>query len=100
MELPSGDTLRAWLARPEDVIIGKLMAWDEGRSPRHESDIRDMLAAVRLGTDAELTGMFDRAYIDEWTARVGGDVAALWEGLKAVAERPAPNDRWHPPAPR
>ena len=56
----------AWFARPEDVIIGKLMAWREGRSFKHESDIRDILIAVKLGDDPELSALFDQAYIDRW----------------------------------
>jgi hypothetical protein len=50
----SGETFEAWCARPEDVIVGKLMAWREGRSTKHEWDIRDILAAVRLGEDLNL----------------------------------------------
>ncbi len=37
-----GRHFEAWFARPEDVIVGKLMAWKEGRSFKHESDIRDI----------------------------------------------------------
>jgi hypothetical protein len=42
---------QAWFARPEDVIVGKLMAWNEGRSFKHEADIRDILTAVKLGVE-------------------------------------------------
>ncbi len=37
--LPDGSLMDAWVARPEDVIIGKLLAWEEGRSRKHEIDI-------------------------------------------------------------
>jgi hypothetical protein len=74
----------AWFARPEDVIVGKLMAWREGHSLKHELDIRDILTAVRLGDDPELTAMFDLAYVDTWASRLGSDVAELWQVLKSA----------------
>lgn len=75
----------AWFARPEDVIVGKLMAWREGRSFKHEQDIRDILTAVRLGDDLELTAMFDPGYVDDWAFRLGSDVVELWQTLKSTA---------------
>ena len=36
---PSGRTFEAWVAQPTDIIIGKLRAWDEGRSDKHPKDI-------------------------------------------------------------
>ena len=75
----------AWFARPEDVIVGKLMAWQEGRSLKHESDIRDILVAMRLGTEAELSASFDLGYLERWVARLGGEVPGLWESLKRAA---------------
>lgn len=83
--LSSSETFEAWFARPEDVIVGKLMAWKEGHSFKHEQDIRDILVAVRLGDDPELTNMFDSAYVDAWAAHLGNEVQMLWEGLKAAA---------------
>ncbi len=81
----SGKTFEAWFARPEDVIVGKLMAWKEGHSFKHEQDIRDILVAVRLGDDPELTNMFDSAYVDAWAVHLGDEVQGLWENLKAAA---------------
>jgi len=75
----------AWFARPEDVIVGKLMAWKEGRSFKHEQDIRDILVAVRLNEEPEWTSSFDFEYMDRWTARLGQDVVHLWRRLRAVA---------------
>ncbi|MEZ4641672.1 MAG: hypothetical protein R3E31_02845 [Chloroflexota bacterium] len=34
---------------PEDVIIGKFMAWDEGRLMRHIADIYEMMLFHSLG---------------------------------------------------
>jgi len=40
VEVPGVEPFEVWCARPEDVIVGKLMAWDEGRSRKHETDIQ------------------------------------------------------------
>jgi hypothetical protein len=82
--LEKGKTFTAWFARPEDVIVGKLMAWKEGRSFKHEQDIRDILVAVRLGDDPELTAMFDLDYISRWAKRLGAEVQEEWQALQAV----------------
>ena len=44
----------AWCARPDDVIYGKFLAWDEGRSRKHEADIYDMLVFKYLEADPTL----------------------------------------------
>jgi hypothetical protein len=80
----TNEVFEAWCARPEDVIVGKLMAWKEGRSTKHEWDIRDILAAVRLGQDPDLTG-FDYGYVDDWARRLGSDVEQERHGLKRSA---------------
>lgn len=81
-----GATFSAWLARPEDVIVGKLMAWNEGGSFKHESDIRDILVAIRLGDDPELSASFDMEYVDAWAKHLGENVEQFWQYLKVVAE--------------
>jgi len=78
-------TMEAWFARPEDVVVGKLMAWNEGRSFKHEQDIRDILVAVRLNEEPEWTATFDFPYIDRWAIRLGPDVETLWKHLKTAA---------------
>jgi hypothetical protein len=80
-----GTLFPAWFARPEDVIAGKLMAWKEGRSFKHESDIRDMLVAIRLGDDPELTAMFDFEYVDAWAESLGEEVVHFWQVLKEIS---------------
>ena len=42
---PGEASFMAWCARPDDVIYGKFLAWDEGRSRKHEADIYDMLVS-------------------------------------------------------
>jgi hypothetical protein len=78
------EPFEAWCARPEDVVVGKLMAWREGRSTKHEWDIRDILAAARLGED-ELSRGFDLEYVDDWARQLGPDVELEWRGLKGQA---------------
>jgi hypothetical protein len=83
--LPGEGIFRAWFARPEDVIVGKLMAWREGRSFKHEQDIRDILIAVRLRDDPELTGIFDVGRVNQWVPRLGPQVQQVWERIKKSA---------------
>jgi hypothetical protein len=78
-----GTEFEAWCARPEDVIIGKLMAWQEGRSDKHPSDIREMLAFALSGLSDE---PLDVGYINLWAARLGTDVTQLWKRLRQQAE--------------
>lgn len=78
-----GGAFEVWAARPEEVVIGKLLAWDEGRSERHPSDIYEMIIYHLLGGSSELT--FDFAYIDERAADISSDVAALWGLLQTAA---------------
>lgn len=79
-------TFQAWFATPEDVIVGKLMAWQEGQSFKHEADIRDILTAVKLGDDIELSTSFDMAYIDRWAASLGQDVGQFWHSLRQLVD--------------
>lgn len=77
-------SFEAWFARPEDVIVGKLMAWQEGGSYKHETDIRDILVAIKLGDDPELSTSFDYNYVDRWAAKLGLDVTRFWLALKQL----------------
>ena len=79
------ETLAAWFARPEDVIVGKLMAWQEGRSFKHEQDIRDILVAVRLNEEPEWTAKFDFDYVARWAIQLGSEVAQFWKEVRAAA---------------
>jgi hypothetical protein len=74
-----------WCARPEDVIVGKLMAWAEGRSRKHETDIYEMMVFHYLGADPEQSAAFDEAYVDVQARTLGADIVALWEAIKEAA---------------
>ena len=79
----------AWCARPDDVIYGKFLAWDEGRSRKHESDIYDMLVFRYLQADPTLAVTFDEAYLDTQAHALGPDVVELWESIKVAAREEA-----------
>ncbi len=83
-QVPAKEPFEAWFARPDDVVVGKLMAWKEGHSFKHEQDIRDILVAVRSGEDTELTTLFDFNYVDRWTKQLGSQVQKLWQKLKTM----------------
>ncbi len=51
------------VARPEDVILGKLRYYREGRSTKHLDDIAGILAVSGE--------QVDRAYVDKWAQRLG-----------------------------
>lgn len=80
----SGTEFKAWCARPEDIIIGKLMAWQEGRSDKHPSDIREILAFALSGLSDE---PLDIGYINLQAAKLGRDVARLWRDLREQVEK-------------
>lgn len=87
-EIPMTDitSFQAWFAKPEDVIVGKLMAWRESGSLKHESDIRDILISVNLGEDREISSQFNFAYIDDWAKQLGENVEQLWQNLQTLTK--------------
>ena len=89
VQVPGIEPFEVWCARPEDVIVGKLMAWDEGRSRKHETDIYEMMVFHYLGVDPALSAGFDEAYINVQARALGEDVAALWETVTEAARREA-----------
>lgn len=66
-------TLSAWLAPPEYVVLRKLAWRAEGGGERHESDIRQVLAA--------LGDAIDREFIDREAARES--LTDLWNSLRS-----------------
>ena len=68
------EPFEVWCARPDNVIFGKLLAWDEGRSQKHRSDIYDMLVFHYLAADPTLIPTFDEAYLDGQASALGPEV--------------------------
>lgn len=89
VEIPGVEPFEVWCARPEDVIVGKLMAWAEGRSRKHETDIYEMMVFHYTGADPTLSAAFDEASMDGQARRLGDEAAGLWETIKAAARREA-----------
>jgi hypothetical protein len=85
--MPDDETFEVWCARPDDVVYGKLLAWDEGRSARHETDIFEML--LTHYTHADPTQPLDEAFLDDQARLLGPDVVDLWEVIKTTARRAA-----------
>lgn len=81
----TGDQFEAWCAQPEDIILGKLAAWQEGRSAKHPADIREMLVFILSGlSDQDL----DLDYVSARAAQLGTEALELWHTLleQAMAE--------------
>ncbi|MBC8263435.1 MAG: hypothetical protein H8E47_04845 [Anaerolineales bacterium] len=89
VEVLDSEPFEIWCARPEDVIVGKLMAWAEGRSRKHETDIYEMMVFHYLGVDPEQSAAFDEAYVDGQARTLGAEVLGLWEAIKDAARREA-----------
>jgi len=87
VEIPGLGPFEVWCARPEDVIVGKLMAWAEGRSRKHETDIYEMMVFLYLGADPALSAGFDEAYVHVQAMALGEDVIGLWQAVKEAARR-------------
>jgi hypothetical protein len=83
LELPGGELVEIWCAKPEDVIIGKLAAWAEGRARKHESDILQMLIYQTLEAPDQ---PLQKGEIAAQAARLGDDTAHLWAALERKAE--------------
>ena len=63
------------------------MAWEEGRSRKHETDIYDMMVFHYLEADPSLSRDFDEKYIDQFAASLGSDVIKLWNSIKKAAQQ-------------
>lgn len=76
----------AWCASPEDIILGKMIYYQEGQHEKHLRDIAGMLS---------ISGArIDRNYVTEWAATLG--VRDIWARLladeKSKAERKPSGD--------
>ena len=87
--VPGLEPFEVWCARPEDVIVGKLMAWAEGRSRKHETDTYEMLVFhyLGLGPEPDLDAAFDEAYVEAEASALGVEVAELWQATREAARR-------------
>ena len=89
VEVPGAGPFEVWCARPGDVIVGKLMAWAEGRSRKHETDIYEMMVFHYLGIDPVSSAAFDEVYVDAQAGAMGEQVVELWKTVKDAARQEA-----------
>lgn len=89
VEAPGFEPFAVWCARAEDVIIGKLLAWAEGGSQKHETDIYEMMVFhyVELASGHHLD--FDEAYLTAQARALGPAVAEFWEATRETARQQA-----------
>lgn len=78
-----GNEFVIWCALAEDIIIGKLLAWQEGRSPKHPQDIYVILNFMLAGLGQTT---LDTSYITTRAARIGPDALSLWQQLLSRAK--------------
>lgn len=71
----------AWVAQPTDIIIGKLQAWNEGRSNKHPDDIFAILYFCLRGFSNH---QVDIEEVSEQAARIGPETLDMW--LKTLAK--------------
>ncbi len=72
---PAGNTFEAWVAQPTDIIIGKLEAWNEGRSDKHPNDIYSMVV-FDLNGISDLS--IDYEAIAKEVSHIGNEVSEMW----------------------
>ncbi len=85
VKAPGEEPFEAWCASLEDVIIGKLMAWSEGRSRKHETDIYEMLVFHYLGLDPSIS--FNERIVDIEVTGLDQDTIDFWIAVKEAAHQ-------------
>ncbi len=85
VEVTGAEPFEVWCARVEDVVIGKLLAWKEGRSRKHETDIFDIMVFHYSKNDSDLI----ESQIDNYARKLGEDVNNLWQDIKSDAKKEA-----------
>ncbi len=80
---PTGNSFSAWVAQPSDIIIGKLWAWNEGKSDKHPKDIYAMLVFDLIGSsDVSI----DYDLIAKEARRIGQETLEMWKQVFAKAK--------------
>ncbi|MGE5264129.1 MAG: hypothetical protein ACM3S0_12180 [Acidobacteriota bacterium] len=84
---PEGRPMKVWVGRPDDIMIGKLKAWDAAHSPRHEHDIEAMLLLIYTESDPRVAGWYDERRVDREVRQLGPEASQLWQSLKKAARQ-------------
>lgn len=69
------EAFEAWVAQPTDIIIGKLRAWNEGRSNKHPDDIFAILYFCLRGFS---NYQVDIEEVNKQAARLGAETLDMW----------------------
>jgi len=77
------ESFEIWCASPQDIIIGKLMAWAEGKSRKHETDIYQMLVFNYNQRAPE--HRFPEGRINRAAKELGSETEHLWRNIKEAA---------------
>jgi hypothetical protein len=80
---PSGQSFEAWVAQPTDIIIGKLRAWDEGRSDKHPKDIFAILFFCLRGYSNHAVDLDE---VTKEAARIGQETLEIWNRTLSKAK--------------
>jgi hypothetical protein len=87
---PTGNSFSAWVAQPSDIIIGKLNAWNEGRSDKHPKDIYAMLVFDLSGaSDVSI----DYEMVTKEAAHIGRETLEMWNQVLAKAKEEIENHK-------
>jgi hypothetical protein len=76
------EPFEAWVAQPTDIVIGKLEAWNEGRSNKHPDDIFAILFFCLRGFSSY---QVDLEEVAEQAARIGSETLDMWQKTLARA---------------
>lgn len=76
IDLGGSEDLEAWVASPEDTIIGKLHAWAISQSRKHEGDIAEMLVVAKRSQQP-----LDLLMITDAIKDLGVETIALWREI-------------------
>jgi hypothetical protein len=88
VEIPGADPFEIWCARPEDVIGGKLMAWKEGRSRKHETDILEMMRYHYFKKEMNESSL-NEDEVDRFAKKLGDETNQFWQEIKSDAKKEA-----------
>jgi hypothetical protein len=88
-QFSDGETkFEAWCARPEDIIVGKLQAWQEGQYSKHPTDIKSILLFM-LGEETNIS--FDLNLVSLSALEIGSEALRLWNDLVAQVQKEIQN---------
>lgn len=79
----NGEIFEAWFAQPTDIIIGKLWAWNEGRSNKHPDDIYAILFFCLRGYSDHQVNLDE---VEKEASHIGRETLEMWNKTLAKAK--------------